>query len=111
MLLLLLSFSCTHRPNIEGKSESTHQELIKVYGNCGMCERRIEKAARSVEGVYTAAWNKETKLLELTFNHEVFNERRLHEAVTLVGHDTEKLKARNQDYESLPKCCLYSRPE
>jgi len=26
-------------------------EKFKVYGNCGMCEKRIEKAANSVDGV------------------------------------------------------------
>ena len=26
-------------------------EKLKVYGNCGMCENRIETAAKSVDGV------------------------------------------------------------
>lgn len=26
-------------------------EKFKVYGNCGMCESRIEKAAKSVTGI------------------------------------------------------------
>ena len=34
-------------------------EKFKVYGNCGMCEKTIEKAAKSVDGVSTADWNKE----------------------------------------------------
>lgn len=29
-------------------------EKFKVYGNCGMCESRIEKAAKGVEGVSKA---------------------------------------------------------
>ena len=38
-------------------------EKFKVYGNCGMCESRIEKAAKTVDGVTAADWNKETKIL------------------------------------------------
>ena len=33
-------------------------EKFKVYGNCGMCEKRIEKAASSVDGVSKADWDK-----------------------------------------------------
>ena len=29
-------------------------EKIKVYGKCGMCKTRIEKAAKSVQGVNKA---------------------------------------------------------
>ena len=36
-------------------------EKFKVYGNCSMCEKRIEKAALAVDGVSKADWDKETK--------------------------------------------------
>jgi hypothetical protein len=31
----------------------------------------------------------------------------LHKRVAAVGHDTEKFKAPDSVYASLPKCCLY----
>ena len=34
---------------------------ILVLGNCGMCEARIEKAAKNVPGVAKASWDKDTK--------------------------------------------------
>ena len=42
-------------------------EEFKVSGNCGMCETRIENAAKSVTGVTTADWDKKTKMLKLSF--------------------------------------------
>jgi hypothetical protein len=33
-------------------------EKFKMYGNWGMCEKRIEKADNSVDGVQSADWNK-----------------------------------------------------
>ncbi len=39
-------------------------ESFKVWGKCGMCETRIEKAAKTVPGVSSAEWNKDTKILK-----------------------------------------------
>jgi len=41
---------------------------FKVNGNCGMCEKTIEKAANSVDGVSKADWNKETKQMQVVFD-------------------------------------------
>ena len=46
----LLFFSMTSFFTMEAKTEK-----IKVYGNCGQCKTRIEKAAKSIAGVFTAA--------------------------------------------------------
>ena len=42
-------------------------ETFKVWGNCDMCKARIEKAVKS-EGATTADWNKNTKILTVTFD-------------------------------------------
>lgn len=71
-----------------------------------MCEERIEKAANTVEGVETADWNKETKMLnvEVAQNVEL---KTVHQAIADAGHDTELIKAKNEVYSNLPACCLY----
>ena len=84
-------------------------EKFKVYGNCGMCEKRIEKAATSVEGVTEADWNKETKMLEVTFDTEKTKTYEIQKAVADVGHDTEIIKAKDEVYDELPGCCKYDR--
>ena len=48
-------------------------EKIEVKGNCGMCESRIEKAVKAVDGVSKTDWDKETKKLEVTFNDSKTN--------------------------------------
>ena len=40
---------------------------LKVYGNCGMCKDRIERAARSVKGVVMASWNEDSQQLVLKY--------------------------------------------
>jgi len=84
-------------------------EKFKVSGNCGMCESRIEKAAMSVEGVTSADWSKETKLIEVSFDDAKTDVHQVHKSIASVGHDTEMHKADNEVYNSLPECCQYSR--
>lgn len=84
-------------------------EKIKVYGNCGMCETRIEKAVNAVDGVSKADWNKETKMLEVTFDDAKTDIHKVHMAVAAVGHDTDMHKAKDEVYNALPSCCKYDR--
>ena len=84
-------------------------EKFGVKGNCGMCEKRIEKAALSVDGVSKADWNKETQKLEVVFDDTKTNVDKIQKAVAKVGHDTEKYKAPDDVYNKLPGCCLYER--
>ena len=84
-------------------------EKIKVKGNCGMCETRIEKAANAVEGVSKAEWNKDTKILEVAFDDAKTTIDKIEVAIAKVGHDTPHHKAADEVYEKLPSCCLYDR--
>ncbi|MBS1578549.1 MAG: cation transporter [Bacteroidetes bacterium] len=85
-------------------------DTFKVYGECGMCKSRIEKAARTIDGVQTAVWNVDTKILTVTYDNtknEVIEN--LQKKMAAVGHDTEKYRATDAAYNGLPKCCHYDR--
>ncbi len=84
-------------------------EKFKVYGNCGMCETRIEKAAKSVDGVSNADWNKDTKMMEVTFDDSKTDVHKVEMAIAKVGHDTDMHKATDEAYNKLPSCCKYDR--
>ena len=86
-------------------------EKLKVYGECGMCETRIEKAATDLDGVTSAEWDKETKMLEVKFDSKKANVHKVHMAVAKVGHDTDMHKAKDEVYNELPGCCKYEREE
>ena len=86
-------------------------EKFEVKGNCGMCETRIEKAAKSVEGVTTADWNQETKILEVSFDESKTSVHKVQKAIAKVGHDTPMHKAKDEVYNALPGCCKYDRSE
>lgn len=84
-------------------------EKFKVYGNCGMCENRIENAVTELDGVTKADWNKENNMLKVTFKESKLKLDDIHKTVAAVGHDTEKEKANAEIYSALPGCCQYER--
>ena len=90
-------------------SRTEKTEKFKVAGNCGMCEARIEKAAKSVKGVTAAGWDKETMMIEVSFVATETSIQKVHEAIAQAGHDTEKVKADDDTYARLPDCCKYER--
>jgi copper chaperone CopZ len=86
-------------------------EKFEVKGNCEMCENRIETAAKSVDGVSEADWDKETKMLELSFDESKTSAQKVQMAISKVGHDTPMHKAKDEVYNALPGCCKYDRTE
>jgi len=90
-------------------AQTAKTEKFEVAGNCGMCETRIEKAANSVDGVSSADWDKESKMLEVSIDSEKSDLHKVHLAVATVGHDTKMHKASDEVYDALPGCCKYER--
>lgn len=86
-------------------------EKIKVYGNCGMCQARIEKAATSLKGITKAKWNSDDQMLTVTFDESKVKIEDVHKAVAKVGHDTDLEKADDAVYSALHGCCQYERPK
>ena len=102
-MLLALGFSAF--------AQNAETKEFKVYGNCGSCKARIEKAAKSVEGVRAADWNKETKLIKVAFDPGKTDIHKIHMAIAMAGHDTDMRKASQEAYDKLPACCKYDRKE
>jgi copper chaperone CopZ len=90
-------------------AQSEKKEKMEVAGNCGMCKTRIENAAKSVDGVSSAEWNKETKILEVSYDSTKINIHKVHMAIAKAGHDTKMHKASDETYNQLPGCCRYER--
>lgn len=98
LLIPLLGFSQNHKTE------------FKVYGSCPMCETRIERAAKSAAGVNSAAWNLETQMLTIEYDAGKVSLDDVHKKIAESGHDTDKMRARDEVYQSLPACCRYERP-
>lgn len=97
---LLVSFSFVNAQN--------KTEVIPVSGNCGMCKNNIEKAAKKA-GVSTADWNKETKMLTVTYNPKSTDATKIQQNIADVGYDTKDIKGNDAAYNNLHGCCKYDR--
>jgi Cu(I)/Ag(I) efflux system membrane fusion protein len=111
--LFTLGNACS---NSSAKSDQTASASVEVKdakgtlaveGSCGMCKKRIEKAATGIEGVTAATWDAEAKKLEFQYDANKTSPEAISKAVANVGYDTEKDKATDEVYEALPGCCKY----
>jgi len=91
-----------------GKPMIQH-EMFTVSGSCDLCKERIEKAAKSISGVQSATWDSKTQKIHVEFNSMKTNLSTIQKAIAKAGHDTEKYKADDKTYESLPACCYYRK--
>ncbi|MCC6816226.1 MAG: hypothetical protein IT267_07440 [Saprospiraceae bacterium] len=81
---------------------------IEVNGNCNMCKKNIEKAAK-LEGVKKAKWDVETHELKLEFDPKIITLDQIQLRIAAVGYDTPAYKANNSTYNNLHECCQYER--
>ena len=107
LLVLACLFSLTMVA--QEKKSKNKKVVIKVAGNCGMCEKRIEKAAYSVKGVKDAEWHVDCQDIHLVIDETKCSADDVAKAIAAVGHDTGSIKADNAVYEKLHGCCNYER--
>lgn len=83
-------------------------ETFKVSGECGMCKKKIEKAAKEA-GASFASWSPETKILKVTYNVSTSSTNSIQQSIANKGYDTPQFKATDEAYKSLDECCQYQR--
>ena len=89
-------------------AQTSKKESFKVAGECGMCKKKIEKAAKEAGATY-ALWNSDSKVLVVKYNSSSTNAAKIQQKIAGVGYDTPKYKATDEAYNSLDDCCQYER--
>ncbi len=84
------------------------KETVKVWGNCGMCKKTIEKAAKKA-GASTASWDAEKQMLALTYDNTKTTSIKIQEAIAKTGYDTQDVTGDDAAYNNLHGCCQYDR--
>lgn len=84
-------------------------EEVKIYGNCGMCEKKIESAGNK-KNISKVDWNKDTKLATITFNTNKTNVDEILMRIAASGYDSDNFRAADEVYHNLHECCQYERP-
>ncbi|MCH5600075.1 heavy-metal-associated domain-containing protein [Niabella ginsengisoli] len=89
-------------------AQTQKTEKFKVSGNCGMCKKTIEKAAKDAGASY-ASWNKDLKELTVKYQSKSTDVSKIQQKVADAGYDNAGAKASDKAYENLPGCCQYDR--
>lgn len=86
----------------------TKTTAFKVAGECSMCKKKIEKAAKDA-GATFAVWNVNSKLLSAKYSSAATDKSKIEEAIAAAGYDTPDVKATDEAYKALDECCQYER--
>lgn len=91
-----------------GQIKNATTETVKIYGNCGMCEKTIENAGTSKK-VASVDWDKETKMATLTYDAKQTSKDEILKKIALAGYDSDSFLAPDDVYNKLHGCCQYDR--
>jgi len=86
----------------------TKTETFAVSGECGMCKKKIEKAAKA-GGAQYAVWSPDSKQITVKYNSTSSNMAKIQKAIADAGYDTPDQKATDEAYNKLDGCCQYER--
>ena len=105
-IMIAISVLLSTTGNAQIKNAKT--ESVKIYGNCGMCETKIEKAG-NIKKIANVDWNQETQMATLTYDATKTNQDEILKRIALVGYDSDKFLAPDDVYNNLHGCCQYDR--
>lgn len=94
--------------SIQAQINNAKTETVTIYGNCGMCEAKIEKAG-NIKKVAQVDWDQETQMATLTYDATKTNPDEILKKIALVGYDSDKFLAPDDVYSKLHGCCQYDR--
>ncbi len=96
--------------SLSAQIKNAKTETVKVYGNCGMCKEKIEKAANQ-KNIVKAVWNDETSKAIITYDSTKTSKDLILKRIAAVGYDSDAFTAPDAVYNKLPGCCHYDRPK
>lgn len=87
------------------KKAKTETATIHTSGNCGECKSIIEAALSKTKGVKKGSFDLEKKEVTVVFKPKKTDINQIRKAITMAGYDADDLKADQEAYDNLPKCC------
>jgi copper chaperone CopZ len=108
-ILVMATFMFVTITNVSAQIKNSKTDSIKVYGNCGMCKAKIEKAGTQ-KNVSKVTWSEETAMATITYDTKKTTTDVILKKIAFVGYDSEKFRAPNTVYKKLHGCCKYERP-
>src|SRR5690606_36334808 len=99
-----LAFSNASAQQIKNAQTAT----VQITGNCGMCEKTIEKAG-SAKGEASVDWDMDRNTATITFDSTSTDLDAILKRIAHAGYDNERYLAPQEAYDGLHGCCKYER--
>lgn len=93
---------------VNAQIKNAKTETVKIYGNCGMCETKIENAG-NIKKVAKVDWDQDSKMATLTYDTTKTNPDEILKRIAFAGYDSDKFLAPDDVYDNLHGCCQYDR--
>jgi copper chaperone CopZ len=74
-----------------------------------MCQERIEGALKKKDGITRKSWDRESKMMTVSYDPSKISLTQIKQKIAEVGYDTDGVKATDEAYDKLHGCCRYER--
>ena len=105
VMLITMIFSLTIS---YAKIKYPKTETFKVFGNCSMCKKTIEKTVKQNKNAL-GIWNSKSQMLTVTYDSTKTSADEILKRIANAGYDNDKYLAANEVYNNLDACCQYNR--
>jgi len=106
-VMVLFVMSLTKKVHAQTTTETV---TFHVSGNCNMCKKNIESAAKG-KGIVKVDWNKETKIITVEYDPLKADLDKVKKRIAAWGYDNDGYRAKDEDYDALHGCCKYVRTQ
>ena len=105
LILLFVGVQTQAKGLEEGKKCKTEEVTIQTSGTCGECKEIIEATLSKTKGVKKSEYDLETSKVVVVYSPKKTNLESIKTAIVNAGYDADELKANQEAYDNLPKCC------
>ena len=100
IFFFLFFYSCGKKNNTETKvkDESKIEMVEYKCGNmhCASCETTISEAVKKLIGIKEVTADSKNKIVKVSFNKELTNQKEIEKTINDAGYDTETSKSGNK---------------
>ncbi|MBS4040872.1 MAG: heavy-metal-associated domain-containing protein [Flavobacteriales bacterium] len=108
--ITMLSIALMMLTSCDAQVNNAKTDTVKIYGNCGMCKKTIEKAG-NLENIAKVNWNKDTKMATISYDSSKTTLDEILQRIANVGYDSDAFTTPDEVYNNLHGCCQYERPK
>ncbi|MBP8726718.1 MAG: heavy-metal-associated domain-containing protein [Saprospiraceae bacterium] len=107
--LILFALVAMMPENASAQFANEKSDTVRIYGNCEMCKRNIERAGKQKK-TSSVTWEPATQLAVIRYDSAKTSLSTILRGIAAAGYDSDDFRAPDDVYQRLHTCCQYERP-